>query len=477
MIGYALYVILAVVMLFGATIFAHELGHFIVARLCGMVVEVFSIGFGPALWRRKIRGVWYKIGALPLGGYVALPQMDPSDGASPEKADAAALKEKAGGEPPAPIPPTTPPRKIIVALAGGAGNITLAFLLAWAVYLMGKPSMPAERCAVIGFVETNSVAYEAGLRPGDEILSVNGRPVANWQDVLQENAMGDAAQMEVRTPTGNLSVALPTERSMLGFRIVPGLREISLCRVMAVEPESSADRAGLRPGDLIIEFDGERVLSIEHLIALVSARAGQPAALAVERDGAPLSLKVTPQLDPELGRARIGIRFDPLAVEYDKVVHIPPLTQLRNHASGIFRILRRLVTPRDARGTAEGLGGPLMIIYMFQDMVRKGLVVALWFTCFLNVNLAILNLLPLPVLDGGHIVFALLEWVRGRPLSARTVGWISQVFFGLFIALFLLLSWRDVQRVYRISRLFRAPAPEQPAATNAPAALPAESEP
>ncbi len=474
MIGYALYVIAAVVVLFGATIFAHELGHFIAARLCGMVVEVFSIGFGPALWRRKIRGIWYKIGALPLGGYVALPQMDPSDGASPEQADAAALKDKDAGEPPAPMPPTTPPRKIIVSLAGGAGNIVLAFLLAWAVYLMGKPSMPAERCAVIGFVESNSVAYAAGLRPGDEILSVNGRPVANWQDVLQENAMGDAAQMEVRTPTGNLSVALPTERSMLGFRIVPGLREISLCRVMAVEPESSAAQAGLRSGDLIVGFDGERVLSVEHLVTLVAARAGMPAALAVERDGAPVAMEVTPRLDPELGRARIGIRFDPMAVEYDKVVHIPPLTQLRAHATGIFRILRRLVTPREARGTAEGLGGPLMIIYMFQDMVRKGLVVALWFTCFLNVNLAILNLLPLPVLDGGHVMFALLEWVRGRPLSARALGWISQVFFFLFIALFVLLTWRDVQRVYRISRLFHPPAAE-PAPANAPAAAPDET--
>lgn len=472
MIGYVIYVVLAVVVLFGATIFAHELGHFIAARLCGMVVEVFSIGFGPALWRRKIRGVWYKIGALPLGGYVALPQMDPSDGASPEKADAAALKQDDTGAaaPQPPIPPTTPPRKIIVALAGGAGNLVLAFILAWAVYLLGKPSLPAERCAVIGFVETNSAAYAAGLRPGDEIISVNGHPVANWQEILQENAMGPAAQLEVRTPTGKMSVVLSTERSILGFRIVPGLRELSLCRVMAVEPDSSAAQAGLRPGDLIVEFDGERILSIEHLIAIVSARPGQPSAMAVQRNGAAVVMNVTPQLDPALGRARIGIRFDPMAVEYDKVVHIPPLTQLRSHATGIFRILRRLVTPRDARGTAEGLGGPLMIIYMFQDMVRKGLVVALWFTCFLNVNLAILNLLPLPVLDGGHIVFALLEWVRGKPLSTRTIGWLSQLFFGLLIAVFLLLTWRDVNRLYRISRLFRAPpaAEEQPA-TNAPA--------
>lgn len=463
-IGYVLYVIVAVLILFGATIFVHELGHFIAARLCGMVVEAFSIGFGPALWRRKFRGTWYKIGALPLGGYVALPQMDPSDGISPEKADAVTLKDKNSAEPSAPVPPTTPPRKIIVAFAGSLGNIALAFLLAWVVYKIGKPSMPAERCAVIGFVETNSVAYAAGLRPGDEILSVNGLPVANWQEVLQENAMGDTAQMEVKTPTGNLSVALQTERSVLGFRMVPGLREIGLCRVMAVEPDSTAARAGLRSGDLIVEFDSERILSIEHLISLVAARMDQPVAMAVERDGKPLTLEVTPQLDPQLGRARIGIRFDPMAVEYDKVVHVPPMTQIRAHATGIFRVLRRLVSLHDARGTAEGLGGPLMIIYMFQDMVRKGLVVALWFTCFLNVNLAILNLLPLPILDGGHIVFALLEWVRGRPLSQRAVGWISQMFFFLFIALFVLLTWRDAQRVYRLSRLFRAPPAAEEAA-------------
>lgn len=466
MIGYILYVTLAVVVLFGATIFAHELGHYLVARLCGMVVEVFSIGFGPSIWKRKIRGTWYKIGVFPIGGYVALPQMDPGDGASPEKIDSSGLdkKDEVPAEPP---PPAHPLCKIVVALAGGFGNIVLALILAWMVYIIGKPSQPAERCAIIGFVTTNSAAYTAGLRTGDEILGVNGREISNWHEFLQEAAMRETAIIEARTQAGIRTIELPSERGIVGFRMVQGVREIGLCRVMAVEPGSTADAAGLQSGDLITAFNNEKVLGIEHLIDLVSARADMPTGMAVERNGKIIILDVVPATDPELNRARIGIRFDPMAVEYDKVVHIPPLTQLRQHSGAIFRVLKALVTPGEAGETSRGLGGPLMIIYMFQDMVRKGVVVALWFTCFLNVNLAILNLLPLPVLDGGHVVFALLEWARGKPLSVRTVGWISQLFFALLIAAFLLLSWRDVSRLYQISRLFRsapsAPALEQPA--------------
>ncbi|MFN2351357.1 MAG: RIP metalloprotease RseP [Kiritimatiellia bacterium] len=457
MILHILYVGLVVVLLFGATVFVHELGHFLAARWFGMVVEVFSIGFGPAIWQRKLRGVCYKIGIVPVGGYVSLPQMDP------EAAGEQLSESKSDESAPRVLPPVSPWHKIVVALAGGAGNLLLAVLLAWIVYLVGKPSMPAERSALIGFVTTNTPAWDAGLRPGDEILAVNGRTVANWHEVLQENALVDETLLEVRDPAGIREVALATERTMLGFRMVPGLREVGLCRVMSVEPDSSAAAAGLLPGDLIVEFDGVRVLSIEQLILLVSARPEQQAPIVVERDGRPLEVPVVPRFDPETGRARIGVRFDPMAVDYDQMVHIPPSVQLRSHATGILRVLRALLTPREARATSEGLAGPIMILYLFQDMVRKGLVVALWFTCFLNVNLAILNLVPLPVLDGGHVLFALLERIRGKPLSRRFVGWISQLCFGLLIAVFLLLSLRDVRRIYRMVHIFRAAPAEQAA--------------
>jgi len=468
MILHGIYVTVIVLLLFGVSIFAHELGHFITARLFGMVVEVFSLGFGPSIWKKKYRGTLYKIGIFPIGGYVALPQMDPTEAlptAKPKQTDVTAgTAAKEPAPPPKPLPPVAPWKKIIVAAAGAAGNMVLAAIIAWIVYWGGKPSTPGERSAVIGFVDTNSVAYTSGLRIGDEILAVNDVPVATWNDVIQENARFETVCFAMRTPQGTNLITVPTEKNALGFRMVDGLREVSLCKVMAVEAQSSAARAGVQPEDIIVRFNDVTVLSVEHLVSLVSARTDTLTPLAVERGGQILALTVSPQLDPNLGRARIGIRFDPMAVDYDQVVHIPPSVQLKGHATMILRVVRALVS-KEARHTAEGLGGPPMILYMIQDAVRKGIMIALWFMCFLNVNLAILNLLPIPVLDGGHIMFSLWELVTRRPIHPKLITWIYQVFFFLFIAAIILLSGRDFQRLYQLRQLSKTVA-HQMAVTN-----------
>jgi regulator of sigma E protease len=507
-----IYVTLAVIVLFGLCIFIHELGHFLAAKALGMVIDVFSIGFGPAIWKKKIGGVLFKIGIFPLGGYVALPQMDPTGNAAApikdnlhadggpaasslrsRKADFGEAGPRAGSLPKPGqetvaaerdghlsasaatetlpdqervLPKVAPWKKIIVAVAGAGGNILLAYIIAWIIFIAGKPSTPAERCAIIGFVDTNSAAYARGLRPGDEILAINGRAVNNWQDVIQENARFEEVELLLKTPAATNSIAVQTEKNSLGFRMITGLREIMLCKVMAVEPDSSAEAAGIQSGDLIRTFDGAKVLSIDHLIALTSERAGQTVPVGVERDGKELIVNVTPRLDPALGRARIGIRFDPMAVDTDLVVHIAPGAQIKSHALVILRVLRSLMTPKEAKATSQALGGPLMIIYMLQDMVRKGIIIALWFTCLLNVNLAILNLFPLPVLDGGHVVFALLEIVTRRPVPPKVALVLDQIFFVLLIGLIILISGRDVKRLYQIRLLTRPPAEKQ-AVTNA----------
>jgi len=504
-----IYIVIVVAALFGLCILIHELGHFISAKMLGMVIDTFSIGFGPAIWKRKYGNVLFKICAFPIGGYVALPQMDPSvsnnnlpakenkkntespggpaacysaksaeaasatkheprTGDVKDKTVATACPAKRSGEeaerdghPVACLPPVTPWKKIVVAVAGAAGNMLLAYIVAWIVYIAGKPSTPAERCAILGFVETNSTAYSAGLKTGDEILAINGRAVQNWQDIIQENALSEKVSISLKTTEGTKSVTLSTECNALGFRTIPGIHEITLCKVLSAEPGSSAAAAGIQSGDLIKKFDGIDVLSIDHLIALTSARAGQTVPMAVERNGKELIMNVTPQFDASLNRARIGIRFDPMAVDFDRVVHIAPAVQIKSHSLVIFRVLRSLVTPKEAKATSQSLGGPLMIIYMLQDMVRKGLVIALWFVCLLNVNLAILNLLPLPVLDGGHVIFALWQIVFRRPVPPKAVLFLDQLFFGLLILAIVLITGRDIKRLYQIRQLSKPPAGQQ----------------
>ncbi len=463
-----IYIAAVVVVLFGATIFAHELGHFFAARLLGMVVDVFSLGFGPAIWKRKINGVVYQVASIPVGGYVALPQMDPELGMprDDEKTDDTAEKEEPP-EPPRDLPHLAPWKKIIVAVAGAAGNIILAILLSWAVYWLGKPSTPGERCAVIGFVEPDSPAYRAGVLTGDEIVEVNGRSVENWNDVLQENARVEIVTLSLKRGREIVKVAIPTEKNLIGLRVVEGLRESSICKVKSVDPDSSAARAGMLSGDIVKLFNDEEVLSVDHLVALVSLRPDQETPIVVERDGALVLLRVTPRMHPELERAVIGIRFDPMAFDYDRKVHIRPSVQLKRHATMILRVVRSLLTPKEAKATSEGLCGPFIIIFMFVEMVKRSLVTALWFTCFLNVNLAILNMLPIPILDGGHVVFALWELVVRKPAHPRVVIWLSNFFAGLLILAIVLLSGRDLQRILQIHRILKPPADQHEICTNA----------
>ncbi len=239
--------LVTVLVLFGLTIFVHEFGHFLAARRCGMLVETFSIGFGPALWRRTIRGVQWKIGLLPFGGYVALPQMDPGTPDSPET----------------PRPPPAPPgARLLVALAGAASNLALAYALAWVIYAAAGRGTASYREPIVGQIDTNSAAWAAGLRPGDRVLSANGHRVVTWDDVVVNATLSEQVRLEIRRQGVDETVAIsvPTENVEPGVRQIAGVDKQVPCILIGVRPGSPAEAAGLRRGDVVRAIGGEPVL-------------------------------------------------------------------------------------------------------------------------------------------------------------------------------------------------------------------------
>ena len=458
-----LYTIAMILLLFGATIFVHELGHFLVARWCGMVVEVFSIGFGPAIWRTKRNGVVYKIGIIPFGGYVALPQMDPSG-----PGDKAAEEKKKE------LPRIPPWKKILVALSGVTGNMIFAVLLAYIVFWVGKPSAPHERNCLIGSVNTNSAAYAQGLRIGDEITAVDGEPVRNWDDLTLACAIRTSVRLAVKFDDGEKSITVPTEKNWMGVRAVDGIGWMNFCSVASVVAGSSAERAGLKAGDTILSLDGIKLYSREHMIQLVNEAGGRELRAVIRRGDEEKEAMVTPVYDEQAKRALIGVVFNTMDFDYDMAVHPRPGAQIRDSATMIFRLLRALVTPREAKAASQAVGGPVAILVMYWWTVQNSFMLALWFTMMLNVNLAILNMLQIPVLDGGHIMFSLWELITRRPLSARFVHLVMNAFAGLLIGVFLLLTYRDFARMI-VPMFFRGPAPAvEQATTNA---TPVEAQP
>ncbi|MDP6525227.1 MAG: RIP metalloprotease RseP [Kiritimatiellia bacterium] len=461
--------VIALVLLFSFTIFVHELGHFLVALKCGMVIDVFSIGFGPAMWKKKVNGITYKIGWIPFGGYVALPQLDPSGMSSIQGEDEEG-EEKAKEDKPVPreLPDILPWKKILVSVAGATGNIIFAIILATVIWL-SPDAVTYRGGTVVGGVDSDSASYKAGLRKGDVILAINRKPVGTWYEVSLESLLvGPRQTVNVTVLTGetqrDVELTL-VEKEGSEIPIFEGVeRQPDPCLFASVFPDSPAAEAGLEPGDIVRSFDGTQVDCTDHFIDLVSGRGDEAVPIVVERDGELVEAMVTPKYNEEVKRALIGVRPVGLMVPWMQYKH--PVRQVGGDASGIVRLLKALVNRKEAPKAAKGLGGPVAILATLWLSIKISLFNAIGFLRFLNVNLAILNLLPIPVLDGGHIVFSLWEGISRRKAHPKLVNALINVFAVLLIGVFVLLTFRDVDRIFPgLKRIFRRgddePAVEQ----------------
>ena len=439
-------ILLEVLVLFNLLIVVHELGHFLAARWRGLYIEKFGVWFGRPLWKKTINGVQYSLGSLPFGGFVALPQLAPMD-IIEGKADLDRAK----------LPRISALDKIVVAVAGPLFSLLLAFFFAGVVWVVGHPVSESDSTTIIGYVMPDSPAQKVGLQPGDKILEVDGKPVRRFL------GMNDSVSWDVvRSEGDKIAVKFQRDGSVRTVWVEPykaemrGWRRKSVRQLLIfpaetaiidkVEPNTPAAAAGLRPRDIIRGFNQTPIYNPIGLLEYISKHPNDQLVLQVEREGASFDVPVKPTLLPTEGemKPRIGIQWD--TTGKISIGHPNPIEQIYDSVTSTLKTIGAVASPKsDVK--LQHLSGPVGIwnIYVRLFEAKGGWQLALWFSVILNVNLAILNMLPIPVLDGGHIVLAIIESVRRKPVNMRVLEVIQTSCAMLIIGYMLYVTFFDVQ--------------------------------
>src|SRR6266542_506754 len=475
------FIVLEVVLLFNLLIFVHELGHFLAARWRGLKAERFAIWFGKPLWKKEIDGVEFVLGWIPAGGYVSLPQMAPME----------AIEGKSD-KPREKLPDVSVLDKIIVAFAGPLFSFGLAVAFATLVSFVGRPVSESETTTIIGDVDKNSPAEQAGLRPGDRILEVDGKRVTKW------GGMGPSVTWRVvRSEGTTIPIKFERDGKVMTTEATPvkqktkawqraSLRQILIDPahtpiINQVAPNSPAERAGLRRGDELLEVNGFKLLHPAALADYIEKHGPVPLALKGMREKGPIQVTVTPELP--LGqtnsRPRIGIVWDPGGGKMD-IVRPGVVEQIVGSVDAMLSTFGALFSKKsDIK--PQHLSGAIKIMNIYYVLFKseQGWRLALWFSVIMNVNLALLNLLPIPVLDGGHITLALIEGVRRKPVNARILSVLQTCCAVVIIGYMLYIAFYDAQELSLPFKVKKEPAvPELKfAPSGAPPAAPVPSPP
>ncbi len=422
----------------GILVAVHEYGHFWVARRNGVKVERFSIGFGKPIWRRMGRdGTEYVLAMIPLGGYVKM-----LDGRVDEVP--AHLRDQAFDR-------KSVWARMAIVVAGPMANFAFAIFAFWLMFLIGVPAVKP----VLNEVTLSSPAAEGGLAPGMEILAIDGKPVRTWEEVnfaLLGRLGEDDTLFEVQDSTGQRREARiplaewqfnPDEISPItALGLVPVGPQLTLT-VAEVIGNGPAAAAGVQPGDTLAALNGEPLADWRQLVTLIQASPEIPMELHVIRDGQSLSLTLTPERresrDRVIGYAGVAPEVMPVADQYRFELSYGPLAAIGEGISRTwdltvltFQMIGKLLT---GIVSVDNLSGPISIAKGAGISADYGLVYFLSFMALVSVNLGIINLLPLPVLDGGHLLFYVIEAVTGRPVPEK----IQEIGFKIGAALLMML--------------------------------------
>ncbi|WP_083000997.1 sigma E protease regulator RseP [Halomonas sp. GT] len=446
--------ILAVIVVLGLLVTFHEFGHFWVARRCGVKVLRFSVGFGKPLWSTVDRhGTEFAVAAIPLGGYVKM--LDEREAPVPEEQLDQAFNRK------------TVWQRIAIVAAGPIANFLLAIVAYWALFVAGTTTV----APIVGDVTPNSPAAEAGLSHGAEITSIQGDTMRSWEEInlklvsmigfngdliLEAQPEGSNASRVYQLPVANYMVRQDPPQPMQSLGITPWRPNVPAVLGQVIDGQA-ASQAGLRAGDRILSLDGEPIDDWMQFVSVIRENAGQTLEVGYQRGDEQGSLSLTPgrnalESGGEVGYIGAGaqqvtwpeelqreIRYGPVEAVGQALSRTGEMTLLTVDA--IRKMLVGLISP-------SNLSGPITIAQISGDSARAGMEAFVGFLAYLSISLGVLNLLPIPVLDGGHLLYYFIEVVRGRPVSEQTQAVGLRIGLAMVGTLMLMALYFDLMRLW-----------------------------
>ena len=438
--------VISFVVVLGVLIFIHEFGHFIAAKLCGVGVTKFSIGFGPKIWGVKKGQTEYLISGIPLGGYVKMVGEEPDQELSDEEIPLSFTHKNVW-------------KRFIIVACGPVFNLFLAvFIYIFLYWVNGIYYYPP----IIGNVEKNSPAFQSGIETGDIIVSVNGEKIISWSDLDEVVSSSKGKALKVIVDHGGsykekvLKPLLQESRDSFGdlvqkyeIGVIPYIPPV----VGNVMNNSPAQRAGLKTGDIIVGISGKKIITWNDLSKIISLSKGE-LVFSIKRSGEILTRKILPEkreyktpLGKTIKKHVIGIAGSDISKHLkiglirsvseslDQVGKIVKLTYI-----GIYKIFTGSVS-------ADNIGGPVLIAQMAGAQAKQGMAAFFSFMALISINLGLLNLFPIPVLDGGHLMFFVIEAMTGKPVNMKIRGIAQQIGVFLLMMLMVFAFYNDILRL------------------------------